>query len=96
MCLYDAQMTETTHKRLASNLRALRRQHGFSQTAFADEIDISRTRYQSYEDGRARPPVDVLIKVGEYYKMPVDVLWYGRPDESDNIHVDWPYELASV
>lgn len=45
-----------------------------TQEQFADELEVSRSRIGSYEEGRSEPPIDMLIKLSVYFKIPIDIL----------------------
>lgn len=59
---------------LAQNLRFLRQQEGLSQKAVADQLRITRGRYAKYEDAASEPPLDILIKMSDYFDIGVDSL----------------------
>lgn len=45
-----------------------------TQEQFADALDVSRSRIGSYEENRSDPPIDMLIKLSEFFSIPVDIL----------------------
>ncbi|MCH4553264.1 MULTISPECIES: XRE family transcriptional regulator [Aestuariibaculum] len=58
----------------AVNFKYLRTLKGFSQEQMADELNITRSRVGSYEEARSEPPLDLLVKISDYYKLPIDAL----------------------
>ncbi|MBD0833002.1 XRE family transcriptional regulator [Aestuariibaculum sediminum] len=58
----------------AINFKYLRTLKGFSQEQMADELSITRSRVGSYEEARSEPPLDLLIKISDYYQLPIDAL----------------------
>ncbi|MCB0477523.1 MAG: LexA family transcriptional regulator [Crocinitomicaceae bacterium] len=56
------------------NIRYLRNKKGFSQEGLANELDLSRNQIASYEDGRAHPSLDTLVKYSEFFQLPIDAL----------------------
>lgn len=48
-------------------LRQLRNERGLTQGQVAIKIRKKSNAYQAYEEGRAVPPLDVLIKLAEAY-----------------------------
>ncbi len=58
----------------AVNFKYLRTLKGFSQEQMAEELSITRSRVGSYEEGRSEPPLELLIKISDYYKLPIDAL----------------------
>ena len=59
---------------LADNIRFLRLQSGLTQEQFAMALEVPRSRIGSYEESRSEPSVDMLIKIADYFKIPVDAL----------------------
>ena len=61
-------------KIIAKNIKHLRSLKKLSQEALAEELNITRSRIGSYEENRSSPTIDVLIKLSDYFKIPVDIL----------------------
>ena len=61
------------------NIRNLRIDGGYSQTEIAKLLNIRQNTYSQYEIGVLRYPVDVLIKLADFYGVSVDYL-LGRTD----------------
>jgi transcriptional regulator with XRE-family HTH domain len=59
---------------IAKNIRHLRGLKGLTQIQFSDEIDISKSRIGSYEEGRSEPPISALIHLSDFFKIPIDAL----------------------
>ena len=55
-------------------LRELREDHDLSQTDIADYLGCSQSVYSRYESGERILPVDVLIKLANYYSVSTDYL----------------------
>ncbi|UTW61939.1 LexA family transcriptional regulator [bacterium SCSIO 12741] len=60
--------------KVAKNIRFLRIQKGLTQEQFALELDITRSRVGSYEEGRSAPSIDMLIILSRYFNLPIDVI----------------------
>ncbi|MCB0475209.1 MAG: LexA family transcriptional regulator [Flavobacteriaceae bacterium] len=58
----------------STNLQHLRNLKKLSQEQLAEELKWTRARIGSYEEGRSNPPIDIVIKVSEYFKIPLDIL----------------------
>ncbi|MGP8214958.1 MAG: XRE family transcriptional regulator [Bacteroidia bacterium] len=56
------------------NIKTLRNLRNLSQETLADEMNIQRGRLASYEEGRAEPPYDLLIKFSDYFHVAIDAL----------------------
>lgn len=61
-------------KYITKNIRHLRNLKGITQEAFAEDLKVPRSRISSYEEGRSIPNVDMLIKLSDYFKIPIDIL----------------------
>ncbi len=61
-------------KNLANNIRHLRNLKSLSQEYLSEEILISRSQLMSYESGRTEPSVETLIKISDYFQLPIDIL----------------------
>lgn len=61
-------------RKISTNIAHLRKLKGVSQELMADEIGITRSRLSSWEEHRASPPIDLLIKLSEYFNISVDSL----------------------
>jgi transcriptional regulator with XRE-family HTH domain len=60
--------------KISRNIAHLRKIRGVSQELMADELDITRSRLSSWEESRASPPIELLIKLSEYFSMSIDSL----------------------
>ncbi|MCU0423592.1 MAG: XRE family transcriptional regulator [Bacteroidia bacterium] len=61
------------HK-IAKNIKHLRAIKNWSQQQLADELDITRARIGSYEEGRCEPPLDILIRLSNLFHVAIDAL----------------------
>jgi transcriptional regulator with XRE-family HTH domain len=69
--------------KIAENFKFLRKVKGVSQEIAADDLGIPRSRFASYEEGRAEPPYGMLIKIAGYYHVSIDALLRGDFSKSD-------------
>lgn len=60
--------------KIAANLKHLRSLRGLTQEQFSTELDITKSRVGSYEEGRSEPPITTLIDLSNYFKIPIDAL----------------------
>jgi transcriptional regulator with XRE-family HTH domain len=58
----------------AKNIKHLRSLKGWSQLQLAEHLNITRARVGSYEEQRADPPVDILIRLSNLYHIAIDAL----------------------
>jgi len=61
-------------KTIAKNIKHLRGLKRLSQEGLAEELDVTRSRIGSYEENRSAPTIEMLIKLSDYFKLPVDIL----------------------
>ena len=62
-------MKKTT---IGKNFKKLRLFKSLNQTEFADLFEVTRSAIGSYEEGRAEPKLETLIKVADHFKLKVD------------------------
>ncbi len=55
-------------------LKGLRIQNNLTQKEIAKVIDVSERTYSRYETGDREPRIETLIKLADFYKIPVDLL----------------------
>ncbi|MFZ5551980.1 MAG: XRE family transcriptional regulator [Bacteroidota bacterium] len=60
--------------RLPGNIAHLRHLKGITQELLADELGIKKSRLGAYEEGRSEPPLDLLVKLSDYFDLPIDIL----------------------
>ena len=67
--------------KIAENLKKLREKHSLTQEALAMELGVPELIIYKWE--AARLPVDykVLLKIADYYNVPVDSILGGEADE---------------
>lgn len=63
-------LLETINK----NFKYLRKQHGSTQQEFADVLSIKRASVGAYEEGRAKPNLDVLKQLSDLFNVSLDWL----------------------
>ncbi len=56
------------------NFKVLRKKKGMTQQEFADFLSIKRANVGAYEEGRAKPNYDVLMKLSEEFDITLDTL----------------------
>ena len=56
------------------NIKFLRKKFGYTQETFADAIGIKRSLVGAYEEGRADPRLNNLLRMSEVFNVSVDTL----------------------
>ncbi len=59
---------------LQNRLTDLRLKEGLLQRDVADALHIHRSTYSYYERGKTNPPLDILIKLADYFGVTTDYL----------------------
>ena len=61
-------------------IRDLREDHDKKQIELANYLEIKQSTYSDYESGKINMPIDMLIKIADFYGVTLDYL-VGRSDE---------------
>lgn len=59
---------------VAKNIRHLRKLKGLTQETLAENLNVSRSRIGSYEEGRSAPTIEFLIQLSDFFRLPIDIL----------------------
>ena len=68
---------------IGKNIRALREKRGMTQEALAEALFVTRQTVSSYETGRSRPDLDMLVKIAQVLEADVNQVLYGLPTDQD-------------
>lgn len=60
-------------------LKELRQEHNKTQKEVADFLNVKQNTYSQYENEKRQVPVDILMRLADYYDVSVDYL-LGRAD----------------
>jgi len=85
-------MTEETS---IKNLWMLRKNAGLSQEALGERFHLSQQTIYKYENGKAEPDIDTLIRLADYFNVSVDFLIGNVPkdgEEKDQSTLDYTVE----
>lgn len=56
------------------NIKKIRGVKGLSQQAFSELFGLKRATLGAYEEGRSEPKIDTIIKIANYFSIPIDNL----------------------
>jgi len=56
---------------IGKNIKKIRNVKGMSQQAFADLFQLTRGNISSYEEFRAEPKIEVVIRIAKYFGIPL-------------------------
>jgi transcriptional regulator with XRE-family HTH domain len=57
-----------------NNIRNLREDNDKKQQELADYLNIKQTTYSKYELGKINIPIEVFIKLADYYDVSIDYI----------------------
>lgn len=60
------------------SMAAARVNANLSQQEAADKLGISRVTLQNYEAGKSVPNWDMVQRIGDLYKFPIDYIFFGK------------------
>lgn len=59
---------------VSNNIKSLRKKHHYTQEQFAQKLGIKRSLLGAYEEARAKPRLEVLVKAASLFNVSVDQL----------------------
>jgi DNA-binding XRE family transcriptional regulator len=62
-----------------TNIRRHRKALSYNQTQLAEVLGVSRAAVGAYEEGRAMPPVPVLVRMSRLFSISLDALVTEKP-----------------
>lgn len=69
-----AKVISMTSNHLSKNLIFIRTEFGFSQVKVAELLNVKRSTYAGWEEGRNEPSIDTLIEISKLYSITLDQL----------------------
>lgn len=83
---------------ISKNIKKLRLFKNMSQEEFATLFEIKRGALGSYEEGRAEPKLEFLIRVATYFKLSIDdlVLTELTVNKIANFNVDYNQPIDNL
>lgn len=57
---------------IGKNIKKIRSVRGLSQQAFADIFELTRGNISSYEESRAEPRIETIVKIANYFGIPLN------------------------
>ena len=65
-----------------NKLKELRKNSALTQKQIADVIGIDRSTYSYYENGKASPSLEVLVKISKVFNVTLDYIIYGEESKT--------------
>jgi transcriptional regulator with XRE-family HTH domain len=79
-------MRQEDNLEIGKRLRLLRESQGLIQATIADRVNVARTRWNNWEVGVGRIPVDAAAQLVQIYGVTLDWIYLGR-------EAGMPYDL---
>lgn len=79
---------------LGENIRNLRKQKGYSQETFAQQLNVVRQTVSKWEKGYSVPDAETLREISELLETPVSVLLGSTIEETASENVNREDEIA--
>ena len=73
---------------IGKNIKKIRNVKGLSQQSFADIFDLTRGNISSYEESRAEPKIEVIIKIANYFGIPLNDFIEKELSVNELLHYD--------
>lgn len=66
-------------------VRKIREANGLTQEALAEILEVTPTAVRGYESGEYGMSKEVLVKMREYFKVPIDYLLFGENENQTDV-----------
>ena len=70
---FNKSVRQRRHK-IAERIKLIRLKNGLSQTKLCEAIKVNRITYSGYENERAEPSAEVLVRIAKYFNVSLDYL----------------------
>jgi putative transcriptional regulator len=60
---------------MRNRLKELRGEHGWSQQALADRLDVSRQTVNALETGKYDPSLPLAFRIGRLFQLPIEAIF---------------------
>ena len=69
---------------MKNRIKDLREDHDLTQKELSKYLNISQVTYSYYEIGKRSIPIDILIKLANYYNVSLDYIYYRTNENNIN------------
>ena len=67
---------------IGKNIKDLRIRAKLTQVELAEKLFVTRQTVSNYENGKSRPDVDMIVRIGEILNTDANTVIYGIPEHS--------------
>ena len=78
---------------IGKNIKELRIRAKLTQEELAEKLFVTRQTVSNYENGKSRPDVDMIVRIGEVLNADANTVIYGIPEEMDK---RWKYRRMLI
>lgn len=78
--------------KIGENIKKLRQVKNLTQQSFADLFEVTRGNISSYEEKRAEPKIETILKIANYFSIPVQHLIQKNLTVNEILHFDNYFE----
>ena len=99
---YECQFTIEERKKITARmLKEIRTAKNYSQKQVAAFIKVKPTTYNTYENGRTEPPIEILVRLSYLYQTPIDIIvqkdrLYRTEQDINKLLDEYKKELAEI
>lgn len=83
-------------KKVCGRIKNLRLKKDITQSELCNAINVNRITYSGYENGRAEPPMEVLVRIADYYDVSLDYIAGRTNDPSGMQKQSNPSDSAKI
>ena len=80
----------------SKNLKTLRENLNLKQDFLSQKLGISRSVLSYYESGKSEPTLSMLLKISDFFNIPIDVLVSNNLSENINSKSKFDIEYFSI
>ena len=80
----------------SKNLKTLRENLNFKQDFLSQKLGISRSVLSYYESGKSEPTLSMLLKISDFFNIPIDELVSNNLSENINSKSKFDIEYFSI
>ncbi len=83
-------------KKVGKNIASLRKQHGYTQIALANALNVSTQAVSKWENGRNLPEVSLLVTMSGLFRISVDDILMGELPEGGKLTRSTPNGIRKL
>ena len=81
---------------IGKTIRHIREEKKMTQDELAEKLFVTRQTISSYETGRTKPDIEMLVKLASVFNMDIHDLIYGPPDLQIHMKMKYRFCFAAI